>query len=320
MTKDLSEKNLLAIKEVFADISNVNLYDGKNVVQPEDLELLPQEMIHRDSEGNLARMMGDVRMRYRKKGIIIALIQLENQTEIDNTMPIRDLGYIYNNYNEQIKQHKRENEKKGKRYYARQLADEDRLAPVVTIVLYYGKEEWKRPLTILDMLELDEEEKKQLQPFLLNHRIHLIPLQNLAEETVEKYQSDFWHVIKFLSIQGRGKRRKYLKESVERPVRHPREVTDVLYALSKDKRFLEIEDDGKGEAKMGPISEMLDELELMGFERGIEQGIEQGIERERCRVNQLTAALINDNRTAELFQATQDPELQKRLMEEYGIE
>ncbi|MGN1205997.1 MAG: hypothetical protein ACI4SQ_03300 [Eubacterium sp.] len=57
MTKDLSEKNLLAIREVFADISNVNLYDGKNVVQPEDLELLPQEMIHRDGEGNLANQL-----------------------------------------------------------------------------------------------------------------------------------------------------------------------------------------------------------------------------------------------------------------------
>jgi rRNA-processing protein FCF1 len=33
----------------------------------------------------------------------------------------------------------------------------------------------------------------------------------------------------------------------------------------------------------------------------------------------LYAALIKDNRTAELFQATQDPELQEKLMEEYGI-
>ena len=74
---------------------------------------------------------------------------------------------------------------------------------------------------------------------------------------------------------------------------------------------------------MGPISDVLDEIEAIGFEKGVEQGIqqgiEQGIEQGRQRVNHLYAALIKDNRTAELFQATQDPELQEKLMEEYGI-
>ena len=37
-------------------------------------------------------------------------------------------------------------------------------------------------------------------------------------------------------------------------------------------------------------------------------------------MNRLNAALIKDDRTAELFQATQDPELQEKLMKEYGIE
>ena len=70
---------------------------------------------------------------------------------------------------------------------------------------------------------------------------------------------------------------------------------------------------------MGPISDVLDEIEAIGFEKGVEQGIEQGIEQGRQRVNHLYAALIKDNRTAELFRATQDPELQEKLMEEYRI-
>ena len=108
MTKDLTEKNLVEAPEVFADISNVNLYDGEQVIQPEDLELLPQEMHYKGSEGKPAKVMADVRMRWRKNGTIIALIQMENQSEINNIMPVRDLGYIFNNYNEQIKEHKRE--------------------------------------------------------------------------------------------------------------------------------------------------------------------------------------------------------------------
>ena len=94
MTRDLTEKNLVEEAEVFADISNVNLYDGRNVIQPEDLELLPQEMHYKDSEGKPAKVMADVRMRWRKNGSVIAMIQIENQSEINNIMPIRDLGYI----------------------------------------------------------------------------------------------------------------------------------------------------------------------------------------------------------------------------------
>ena len=104
-------------------------------------------------------------------------------------------------------------------------------------------------------------------------------------------------------------------------MKHPEEVSDVLYALSRDKRFLETDltPKRKEESQMGPISDVLDEIEAIGFEKGVEQGIEQGIEQGRQRVNHLYAALIKDNRTAELFQATQDPELQEKLMEEYGI-
>ena len=105
------------------------------------MELLPQEMIYKDREGTPVKVMADVRMRWRKNGSVIALIQTENQSEINNIMPIRDLGYIFNNYNEQIKEHKRENERKGKHFYTRELADDDRLQPVITFVLYYGREE-----------------------------------------------------------------------------------------------------------------------------------------------------------------------------------
>ncbi len=267
--------------------------------------------------------MADVRMRWRKNGSVIAMIQIENQSEINNIMPIRDLGYIFNNYNEQIKEHQRENERNGKRFYARELGEDERLQPVITFVLYYGKEEWKRPLSILDMLDLDDEEKKELEPFLLNHKIHLISLSRLDEKEVEKYKSDFWHVIKFLTLHGYGKTCKYLEEeSGKRKLKHPEEVQNVLYALSSDKRFLEanLANDGKGEPKMGQISDVLDQIEAIMFDKGVEQGIERGEKSGSTRVNRLNAALIKDDRTAELFQATQDPELQEKLMKEYGIE
>ncbi|MDD5993999.1 MAG: hypothetical protein PUC49_03970, partial [Clostridiales bacterium] len=92
----------------------------------------------------------------------------------------------------------------------------------------------------------------------------------------------------------------------QRHIRHPEELMDVLYAFSEDERYLEMKEEAKGKEDT-TMCEMLDEVEKRGMERGKEQ------------VNRLTACLIEDGRTEELFQATQDSELQKKLMVEYGI-
>ena len=93
---------------------------------------------------------------------------------------------------------------------------------------------------------------------------------------------------------------------------------DVLYAFSEDERYLEMKEEAKGKEDT-TMCEMLDEVERRGLERGLEQGLEKGLERGKEQVNRLTACLIKDGRTEELFQATQDSELQKKLMVEYGI-
>ena len=188
---------------------------------------------------------------------------------------------------------------------------------MITFVLYYGKEEWKRPLSLLDMLDLEGEEKKKLEPFLLNHQLHLISLTNQDKETTEKYKSDFWHVATYLSARNDRKKREQLARETQRHIRHPEELMDVLYAFSEDERYLEMKEEAKGKEDT-TMCEMLDEVERRGMERGLERGLEQGL---KCleKVNRLTACLIKDGRTEELFQATQDSELQEKLMVEYGI-
>ena len=52
---------------MFADISNVNLYDGRNVIRPENLELLPQEMHYKDSEGEACSQFSYSHFPFKKK-------------------------------------------------------------------------------------------------------------------------------------------------------------------------------------------------------------------------------------------------------------
>ena len=44
----------------------------------------------------------------------------------------------------------------------------DRFLPVVTLVLYYGEEDWDGPMCLHDMLDIPEEIKKYINDYRLN--------------------------------------------------------------------------------------------------------------------------------------------------------
>ena len=89
--------------DVFADIGNVNLFSGKTVLHSGELQPLPTELIGRPDGKGLVENRLDTRMRYMKGGTEIAILCAENQSDICNAMPVRDMGYQYVNYLDQIK-------------------------------------------------------------------------------------------------------------------------------------------------------------------------------------------------------------------------
>ena len=100
---------------------------------------------------------------------------------------------------------------------------------------------------------------------------------------------------------------KWSKEN--RKVRHPVELADMLYALSKDERYQLIceelsEKDMKGEVRM---CELLDIVE----NRGLQQGQE--------KLNALIRKLMAEGRYEELARSAADSEYQKELMRECHI-
>ena len=56
-----------------------------------------------------------------------------------------------------------------------------------------------------------------------------------------------------------------------------------------------------------------------GREQGLEQGREQGLEEGMTRLNKLNSCLLSANCLSDLQRALQDPEYQKKLLQEFGI-
>ena len=103
--KDITQKVLEKYNDVFADILNVLLFNGRDVVEESTLtDALPMSMLKID--GRVRSQERDIAKYWRKSKINVALFGLENQTTPNKLMPLRVLGYDGAEY---VKQSRKEN-------------------------------------------------------------------------------------------------------------------------------------------------------------------------------------------------------------------
>ena len=249
--KDLSEKILVAYNDVFADIVNVLLFNGEKQIQPEELENRGAKAFYKEN-GVLHEMERDVVKRWKKEEVRFACIGVENQTTIDQDMPLRVIGYD------------------GAAYRA-QLADEPKRQeryPVVTIVLYFGYDKkWDKPLQLLEKLAIPE----KLDPYVNDYKVNLFEVAWLTDEQEEKFQSDFKVVADYF-VQKR-KNNGYTPTKTE--IKHVEAVLQLLSVMEHDDRFVEAiyRTDGKENKNM---CDVLDVVEKRGEIRGEKRGMKQG--------------------------------------------
>ena len=291
--KDLAEKNLLQYKDVFSDIVNVNLFGGRCYVSAEELSQEPGELITKVvSDDKLRQLQMDVPMKCKKNNRSFFLC-LENQSDKNNVMPVRDMGYQHAKYMEQIKEAKESNRKTGNypNPMTKELNDSQKLSPVITLVLNYSQKEWKKPRCLNDMLEFPEDIGEKLAKWIPEHPICIINLASQPETTIRQYQSDFKYIVRYLSC-GNDRRYRKAKELIE-------------------------ETEGKG----GKINMcvLLDMYEERGIEKGIVQGEARGMAKGISQINTLYHCLLADNRMEDIQKAIMDTEYQKELLREYGI-
>jgi len=251
--KDITQKMLEKYNDVFADILNVLLFAGRDVVDESALiDALPMSMLKID--GRVRSQERDIAKYWRKSKINVALFGLENQTIADRLMPLRVFGYDGAEY---VKQSRKENSDKAK-------------YPVITLVLYLGYEKrWNYPKTLFEVLDIDED----IKPYVNDFKINLFEIAYMDREKIDLFKSDFRILADYL-YQMRVNR-DYIAD--ETTIEHVEELLTLMSAMTGDNRFEETINDLKGKENIN-MCEVLDRVEARGIEKGIEQGIEKGIE------------------------------------------
>lgn len=250
--KDIAEKALVEINDVFADIVNAFVFQGERVVKPEeltDIKTTSPFMVN----GKLHEQERDISKLWKSPGgnVIIALLGIENQTKQDADIALRCMAYDGASYKEQVNQHHGK-EKPLPPY------------PVITLVLYYGQKPWTKPKSLFECF--GKRMPEALKTFVNDYRANIIEVQRLTKEERERLISDFKSVVEyFLDAKG-GETHSFSDRAID----HPEELTNLLTALSGDPRFVdtlrEIKEDGK-ERKI-IMCDLFDKAEARGEARG----------------------------------------------------
>ena len=210
--KDITEKNLEALNDVFADIVNVLLFKGEQVINEKDLEADTTKSMFK-ADGKIHEQERDVSKFWKNGEIRISILGIENQTAQDSDMPLRVISYDGASYKQQLL------DKKQKKRY-----------PVTTLVLYFGTEEkWAKAKHLYDCFEVPE----KLKPFVNDYKINVFNIAFLSPKTISMFKSDF----KIIAEYFRAKRLNQKYKGSKEKLKHANETLKMFSALTGDDSF-----------------------------------------------------------------------------------
>ena len=214
--KDKVQRTLESYNDVFADIMNVLLFEGREVVKEDELTDAQPFSYYKMDGKKVRGQERDVAKFWKNGEIRLSLIGLENQMKAESSMPLRVIGYDGAAYRSQLNQ-------KGKKHYY----------PIISLVLYFGtKRHWKKNRNLRDVVFIPDE----LYKYVNDYKINVFELAWLSDEQIQAFKSDFREVALFL----RSLRTKEPFKGSDKELAHVMEILDLFRVMGENDSDLDI--------------------------------------------------------------------------------
>ena len=264
--KDIAEKTFIALDDVFADIVNGLLFEGKQIIIANSLEDITLTSQYKADEEILHEQERDTYKLWRGHGVNLILIGMENQTKSDKDMPFRVISYDDAAYRTQLLKTE-ERIIKGK---VRQVVKKERY-PVVTLVLYFGQKRWRYSKSLKESFypALPNDEVTQvLQQYISDYKINVFEISYLKPEQVKLFRSDFRIVADYFVNSKNNVN--YIPD--DKVIDHVDEFLKLMSVLTGDRKYEEIGTSFEMQEKKEGIRmcKVLEAREQRGEQRGIE--------------------------------------------------
>ncbi|MDE7403702.1 MAG: Rpn family recombination-promoting nuclease/putative transposase [Lachnospiraceae bacterium] len=236
--EDIKLKTYFENERRYADLWNGAVFGGKEVLKAEQL-MEANPVLHQADGQNILERNRDLVMKQSCDGQCYAVFAVENQQTIDYSMPARIMLQEALEYNRQIKAITRKNEFEaktcdpyhdaGERLYRFRKAD--LLHPVVTLVVYWGEEEWIGARSLHDMIDFgigDKSLEEELRKLVPEYPIHFLNIS--VFERLEYFKTELRPLLELFK---RRNSKKLFMEYIEANEAHWNMDDESWYMLSQ---------------------------------------------------------------------------------------
>ncbi len=297
---DIDTKAFMQNPQRFADAFNFLMYNGEQVIKPEALTELDTTEIALPYGNNAREPIQKFRDLLKKWTIIMkddnavyVFLGIENQAFIHYAIAVKNMLYDAMNYDKQVRNagnSYKESRKNSKSNNSDDISDapqlhgdefpsnfrkEDKLVPVITLVIYYGADEWDAPRSIWEMLSTKD---KRILKYVQNYKINLIEPYKLSPKKLKTFTTDLGLALKFIKY---SKDKKALKKVISQDERYRKLNPDAFFLMN------DITKSGLKPIMRGDKVDMCAAIEAMRMEErqeGRAEGRKEGIDLANERV------------------------------------
>ena len=253
-------KKLFKNKENFADIFNATIFHGKQIIKADKLTEINTEDIHIDStntneseELNITQRHRDLRMQYDDQ-ILQIVLGCEDQSSVDYAMSIRTMLYDALAYTKQQNDLELKQNKEGK-FYRGKMTKNQTVLPVLSVVFYYGEQEWNAGKSLHDLIKWPE--NIDLKDIIPDYKM----------KDIDNFTTDLQYILYLLKYkQEEGRLEQYIEQNNEKLQHMNQDTHNAIIALMGSEILEGIEEEG-GEVRME--SKALKAIQDRGVEKGV---------------------------------------------------
>ena len=202
--KDVLSNKYIAPPERYAQVVNNELFDGRQVVDPEGLEELDSQVLHTmglsPEEIKVLWKNRDLLRIYKRKALFL-ILGIENQTNVHYCMPLRMAVYDVMEYEKQRREISRKHREQGdlsSDEFISGFSKKDRFLPVFSVVMYWGVKEWDGAKKLSDLLDIPAD-MEQYKDKLFDYRMNLLDIPRM--ENLDAYSGEVKALFGFIRYQ-----------------------------------------------------------------------------------------------------------------------
>ena len=202
---DTEAKVFLSKPDKVADIFNYWLYGGRDVIKADKLTPLDTTEIAvpygNDGKEPLQKFRDILKLYTAMKDerAYYLMLGVEIQAGAHYAMPVRNMLYDAMNYARQVSdiaaKHRRDKDKMTHEEFLSGLLKNDKITPIITLVVSLSAEPWDGAKSLHEMLAIDD---KDLLRFVPDYKLNLLTPTQIADEDFAKFRTDFGTVMQFI--------------------------------------------------------------------------------------------------------------------------